>query len=88
MKKQVSHITIFQSSKVISVLGAFTSAIFAFPLGILLILSGDSTRGLQAIVYPFILLLFMFIFYAIFFALYNFIAKYFGGLEIELKDVE
>jgi hypothetical protein len=88
MKKQVSHFTIFQSSKVLSVLGALTSAIFAFPLGILLILGGDSTRGLQAIVYPFILLLFMFIFYAVFFAIYNFVARYFGGLEIEFKDVE
>lgn len=63
-------------------------AIFAFPLGLLLMMGGHSREGWALLVYPFLVILFVFIGHAIFFALYNFVARYFGGVEVNFKDVE
>lgn len=88
MKKQINHISVFQSSKTISVLFGLVGVIIAYPLALFAFLNGLPKDGLQLIILPFIWIVMGFIFYAIFFALYNFIARFFGGIEVEFKDVE
>ena len=88
MKKQVGHISIFQSSKVLAVLSAIMVGLFTIPAGIIFMLNGHSRNGLFLMLYPFLFLVFIFIAHSIFFWLYNLFARSFGGVEFTFKDPE
>jgi hypothetical protein len=88
MKKQITRFSIFQTSKVLSLMFIIPFAILAFSFGIFLILDGKPREGLSIIIMPFFSVIILFIYNAIILALYNFAAKYFGGIEIELNDCQ
>ncbi|MDP7665558.1 MAG: hypothetical protein QGF98_02395 [Candidatus Poseidoniia archaeon] len=90
MKKQIMRISIIQSSKMIVAMYAGFGLIYTF-IGILLLLFADDPiwRGF-AIFYifgPIWMGAIGFVFFAVFAALYNFLASQLGGFEIEVKDI-
>ncbi|NGX42972.1 MAG: hypothetical protein K940chlam7_01262 [Chlamydiae bacterium] len=88
MKKQVSKISIHQSSKVIAILYFILSAIVAIPLGIYILLFHEVAGALCVFLAPFIYLIFFYILFAIFSWLYNLVASSFGGLEFTVTDID
>ncbi len=90
MKKQIMRISIIQSSKMIVAMYAGFGLIYTF-IGILLLLFADDPiwRGF-AIFYifgPIWMGAIGFVFFAVFAALYNFLASQLGGFDIEVKDI-
>lgn len=86
MKKRISHISVHQSSKVISILYFLITLIFTIPAALLLfIVQGDSSFFLF-LAYPFIFAFFTYICTALLLLLYNVVAGSFGGVEFELED--
>jgi hypothetical protein len=55
----------------------------------MIVFGGDGLRimGIVYLFMPVIMAIFGFIFFALFAALYNFLAKWLGGLEFEVKDI-
>ena len=89
MKKQITRISILQSSKVATVLYAILGCIYAL-FGIpMLIFGGDKLKimGTIYIFMPLLMAIFGFIFFVIFAALYNRLAAWLGGIEIEVTDI-
>ena len=90
MKKQVISISILQSSKIMTamyVLLGFIYSIIAIPL----IIFGNPQIRILGIVYlfmPVFMGIIGFIGFVIFAALYNLLAGWMGGVEIEVKNVE
>ena len=90
MKKQIARISILQSSKISTAL-YFLMGFLYTPFGIaMLVFGGDKFPKVIGIVYiamPVVMGIFGFIFFVIFAALYNFLAKLLGGIEFDFKDV-
>lgn len=88
MKKQVSHISVHQSSKVMAALLIVIMTIFAIiPAGLYALANGETSTGLFfLIVGPIVYGILFYIFHAITYWLYNFVARHLGGVEFELKD--
>lgn len=89
MKKQIVSISILQSSKIATILYFILGFLYVL-IGIPMIIFGNDQLRIMGIVYclmPFILAAFGFIFFVIFAALYNLIAKWVGGMEFEMIDV-
>jgi hypothetical protein len=60
-------------------------------IGIPMIIFGDEKLRVMGVIYlfmPIILGIFGFIFFAIFSAIYNFLAGQLGGIEVEVKDID
>ena len=90
MKKQVTRISILQSSKIIVALYVLMGFIYTL-IGIPMILFAGEGLRVMAIVYcvmPVIMGVFGFIFFAIFGAVYNVLAKFLGGIEVEISNIE
>lgn len=87
MKKQISRISVLQTSKVFAILYFLLSLLFAIPAGIYGILAKHD-GAFAAFLIPFVYLAAGFVFWLILGALYNFVAKYFGGVEFDVNDVE
>lgn len=89
MKKQLIRISILQSSKIITALYALMGLVH-FLIGVPLIILGDAQLRFMGIIYvlmPVILAVVGFIFFVIFAWLYNFLARRFGGFEVEIKNI-
>ena len=91
MKYQVSSISIKQSSKVLAMLYGVFGLVFV-PFGILVsIIDGGETLGFGLILFylcaPLVYVLIGYVMSLISFWVYNFIAKRFGGIEFELKEI-
>ncbi len=89
MKKQIVRISILQSSKVTTILYFILGFLYML-LGIPMIVFGDDKLRIMGIIYclmPILMAGFGFIFFVIFAALYNLIAKWVGGMEFEVADV-
>lgn len=89
MKKQIVRISILQSSKVATILYFILGFLYVL-IGIPMILFGNDKLRIIGIIYcamPFLMAVIGFIFFAIFAALYNLIAKWVGGMEFEMIDV-
>lgn len=89
MKKQIARVSILQSSKIVValyVLMGFLYTLIGIPM---LVFGGDGLRimGIVYLFMPVIMAIFGFIFFALFAALYNVLAKWLGGLEFEVKDI-
>jgi hypothetical protein len=90
MKKQLIRISVLQSSKIATALYVLMGFIYTL-IGIPMIILGSKPIKIMGIVYffmPVILGIFGFIFFVIFAAIYNLLAKLLGGIEVEVKDVE
>lgn len=89
MKKQLSAISVFPTSKFIAIFYFVFSAIFCIPWGIIALLSEPKTAaGAVIFILPFIYAIMGFICTAIMCWIYNLIAGYFGGIEFTLNDVD
>lgn len=89
MKKQVARISILQSSKIFTALHALLGCVYAL-IGILFILFGSEALKIMGIIYcamPLLMAILAFIFFVIGAGLYNLLAKWLGGIEVEIRDV-
>ena len=90
MKKQLIRISILQSSKITTALYVLMGFIYTL-IGIPMVVFGGKQFQIIGIIYlvmPIIMGIIGFIFFAIFAGLYNLLAKWLGGFEVEVKDIE
>ena len=90
MKKQLIRISILQSSKILTALYVLMGFLYTL-IGIPMIIFGSKEIRIIGIVYlfgPIFAGIFGFIFFAIFAGVYNLLAKWLGGFEVEVKDIE
>mgnify|MGYP001569354236 CR=1 FL=1 len=90
MKKQLVRISILQSSKIATALYFIMGFIYTL-IGIPMIIFGGKQLKIMGVIYllmPIILAIFGFVFFVIFAALYNLLAKRLGGVEVEIKSVD
>ncbi|MGE5190929.1 MAG: hypothetical protein ACM3U2_00390 [Deltaproteobacteria bacterium] len=90
MKKQLIRISILQSSKIVVALYVLMGFIYTL-IGIPMIVFGEGpfrTVGFIYLLGPIIMGVVGFIFFVLFAALYNLLAKPLGGIEVETKDIE
>ena len=86
MKKQITEVSIFQSSKVLAIFGCLVSLVYAIPLGILALYNQEKDVAIVLFAQPFVHLILGFIVSIIAFFIYNQVAKIFGGIEIHTED--
>ena len=90
MKKQLIRISVLQSSKIVTVLYVLMGFIYTL-IGIPLIIFGGRQLQITGMIYllmPIIMGIIGFIFFVIFAAIYNLLAKWLGGFEFEIKDID
>lgn len=90
MKKQLIRISILQSSKIMTALYVLMGCIYTL-IGIPMIIFGNHQIRIMGVFYlfmPIIMGIFGFIFFCIFAAIYNALAAWLGGFEVEVKDIE
>ncbi|MEY4482936.1 MAG: hypothetical protein RL693_388 [Verrucomicrobiota bacterium] len=90
MKKQLIRISVLQSSKIMAALYVLMGFLYTL-IGIPMIIFGGKELQIMGIIYlfmPVLMGILGFIFFAIFAAIYNSLAKWLGGFEVEVKDME
>jgi hypothetical protein len=90
MKKQLIRISILQSSKIMTALYVLMGFIY-IPVGIGMMVFGNAAIKKIGFFYtlgPILLGIFGFVFFVIFAAVYNLLAKWLGGFEVEIKNVD
>ena len=90
MKKQIIHISILQSSKILTILYALMGCLYTM-IGIPMILFGKGPLRVMGAIYlfgPVFMAGIGFVFFVIFAALYNLLAKSVGGIEVEIKNLD
>ncbi len=90
MKKQISKISVMQSSKIVTALYVLMGFIYTL-IGIPMLIFGGEGIRIMAIIYilmPLVMAIFGFIFFAIFALLYNGLANKLGGVEVEVREIE
>ncbi len=90
MKKQLSRICILQSAKITTALYVLMGFIYTL-IGVPMLMFGGEKLKIMAIVYilmPIVMAIFGFIFFVIFAAIYNALAKRLGGFEVEVTNVD
>lgn len=90
MKKQLIRISILQSSKIMTALYVLMGLIYTL-VGIPMIVFGNKEFKIIGIIYflmPVIMGVLGFIFFVMFAAIYNLLAKWLGGFEIEVKNID
>jgi hypothetical protein len=88
MKKQIVSISIIQSSKIFTVLYFLMGFLYTLA-GIPMIIFGSKPIKFIGLFYlfgPIFTAVFGFIFFVIFAAIYNLLAQWLGGVEVEVKD--
>ena len=89
MKKQLTRISILQSSKIMTALYVLMGFIYTL-IGIPMVIFGSKQLKIMGIIYllmPILMGIIGFVFFAIFAAIYNGLAKVLGGVEVEVTDV-
>ena len=91
MKKQVIAISVLQSSKITTALYVLMGFVYTL-IGIPMIVFSSSTQvriiGALYVFMPIIMGVIGFIFFVIFAAIYNLLAKRLGGIEVEIKNID
>lgn len=90
MKKQVIAISILQSSKIATALYVLMGFIYTL-IGIPMVIFGSTQIRIIGVFYifaPVIMGVVGFIFFLIFAAVYNLLARHLGGFEFEVKNIE
>jgi hypothetical protein len=90
MKKQIVHLSVHQTSKVIAALQTVLITIFfILPIALGYLFQGHIMGALSTlIVFPLVIWLFMYIGYVIICWFYNLIIPWTGGIELEPESVE
>lgn len=91
MKKQIRHVSVFQSAKVMAVLYFVISIPFVLIMAIPTVMMRQPGTGpglFMLILMPFLYLVFGFLFSAFGAWIYNLVAARIGGFEFTLSDVE
>lgn len=89
MKKQLIRISILQSSKIVTMLYVLMGFIYTL-IGIPMIIFGSKQIKIMGIIYalmPIAMAIIGFVFFVMFAALYNFLARWLGGIEVEIKHI-
>jgi len=86
--KQITHFSILQSSKILSILSFVVSAIFAIPLGLYTLYYQEYDVARDFFLQPIFHFVIAFISSVIFFFLYNQLAKWLGGIKCTLENVD
>ncbi len=89
MKKQITRISVLQSSKIVVALYVLMGFLYTL-IGIPMLMFGGSGMRVMGIIYiamPLIMAILGWVFFAIFAALYNLLAKWLGGVEVEVKEI-
>ena len=90
MKKRITRISVLQSSKIATALYFLIGFIYTL-IGIPMIIFGGKQLQIMGIIYlcmPVLMAILGFVFFALFAALYNVLAKFLGGFEVEVTNVE
>lgn len=90
MKKQLIRISILQSSKIMTAMYVLMGFIYSF-IAIPMIIFGSPPLKIMGLIYlfmPILMGVFGFVFFVIFAAIYNLLAGWLGGVEIEVKNVD
>jgi hypothetical protein len=90
MQKQIIRISILQSSKIMTALYVLMGFIYTL-VAIPMIIFGTAQMRIIGIVYlfgPIFAGIIGFVFFVIFAAIYNLLAGWLGGVEVEVKDVQ
>lgn len=89
MKKQITRISILQTSKVIAFLYFIFVSIAMIVAGIILSFTHpESVQYLGLIVMPFVYFVFIFIAVAVQALIYNWIVKWVGGIEFTVTEIK
>jgi len=88
MLTQMTHISVFQSSKVLAILSFIISILYAIPLGFYTLSTGDKELAIALFLQPILHLVVVYISSIIIFLLYNLVAKGLGGIEFTLATQE
>lgn len=90
MKQQIARFSLHQNAKVVAVISAVWSLIFLIPF---VLISNVAMPAQHAafpwyvlLIFPFLYLIFGYVFTVIGCAVYNFCAQYIGGIEFEAGD--
>ena len=88
MNKQISHVSVFQTSKIVAIL-YFVFALIFVPFGFISLLFGAGGRGFAffMLIAPFIYGTLGFIFVAVACWVYNLVAQRWGGIEVTVTNV-
>ena len=89
MKRQLTRISILQSSKIVTALYAFFGGLYTL-VGMLMILLGGQNLVAIAVIYmfgPLWMAIIGFIGFVISAAIYNWLASILGGIEYEVTEV-
>ena len=90
MKKQIVRISVLQSSKILTALYVLMGFIYTL-IAIPMIIFGNNQIRIIGVIYlfmPIVLGIFGFVFFVLFAAIYNLLAKWLGGFEVEIKSVD
>ena len=90
MKKQLIRISVLQSSKIMTALYALMGFIYTL-IGIPMVIFGGKPFQIIGTIYifgPILFGIFGFVFFVIFAAVYNGLAKWLGGVEVEIKNID
>ncbi|HMP76230.1 MAG TPA: hypothetical protein PKE12_08045 [Kiritimatiellia bacterium] len=90
MKKQLIRISVLQSSKILTAMYVLMGFIYTV-IGVPMLIFGGGKMRVVGILYtlgPIWMGLMGFIFFVIFAAIYNGLAKWLGGVELEIKNVD
>ena len=88
MKKEIRRFSLHQTAKVFAFVYFILAAIIMIPLGILTLFTDDHASALMMFLAPFLYLILGYLGWLLMGAVYNFVAKYFGGIEFETIDRE
>lgn len=88
MKKEIRRFSLHQTAKVFAFVYFILSAIFLIPLGIVTLFSKEHAGALFLFLAPFVYLIVGYLAWILLGAVYNLVAKYFGGIEFETVDKE
>jgi hypothetical protein len=90
MKKQLIRISILQSSKIMTALNVLMGFIYSL-IAVPMIVFGTPQLRIIGCVYlfmPVFLGIFGFVFFVIFAAIYNLLAQWLGGVEVEVRNID
>jgi hypothetical protein len=86
MRKQLTNLSIHQTSKIIAILYFLLAVIITIPTSIILYIQLQDPTFFLFLIYPFFMLIMTYISTAILAWFYNLVAKSFGGIEFKLED--
>ena len=84
-KKRIAHISIHQTSKVLTILYIVLGLLF-IPIGVIIILSGQTVMGVIYVLMPFIYGIIGYPLAALMCWVYNMVAKSAGGIEFTVEN--